>query len=255
MIIGLASCQKVIDVNLNDSDPQYVINGNVTDQPGPYTVRVSRSANFNNTNNFPAVTGVLVTITDVTAGVTDTLADNNDGYYKTKSLTGIPGHLYKLYIKADSREFTATSTMPMPVSLDSVYTEHSVFNGEDIFAVPVYTDPITQGNWYRVSQTVNHVPVKGGDVRDDEVTNGHTAKFPYYYDTDDASGNPKIHAGDSVFMTLQSIDHDVYEFYRTLQDTQDQNSSSLSNPLTNIKGGALGYFSAASQRTKGILVK
>jgi len=51
-IVLLTSCQKVIDVNLNDSDPHYIIEGNVTDQAGPYTVRISRSINFSDLNTF-----------------------------------------------------------------------------------------------------------------------------------------------------------------------------------------------------------
>ena len=252
--VGLVSCQKVIDVNLNSADPQYVVEANVNDQPGPYTVRITRSANFSDDNNFPAVSGAFVTIKDVTAGVTDTLSDAGAGSYKTHTLNGITGHTYQLYIKVNGREFAASSTMPEAVSLDTVYTERSVFGGDDLFAVPVYTDPIRQGNRYRISQTVNRIPVKGGDVRSDEVTNGQKAKFPYYYDTDDKSGNPKIKSGDSVFMTLQSIDLGVYEFYRTLEDTREQNSPSLSNPLTNISGGALGYFCASANRTMGVKI-
>ncbi|MEJ0102288.1 MAG: hypothetical protein WDO19_06950 [Bacteroidota bacterium] len=35
----LYSCTKVVDINLNDSSPQVVIEGNVTNAPGPYYVR------------------------------------------------------------------------------------------------------------------------------------------------------------------------------------------------------------------------
>jgi len=60
----------------------------------------------------------------------------------------MPGHQYDLYIKVGGHEFTASSIMPSAVDMDSVYTERSASGGDDLFAVPVYTDPIATGNCY-----------------------------------------------------------------------------------------------------------
>ena len=254
-IATMASCQKVIDVDLNSSDPQYIIEGNITDMPGPYSVKLSRSANFSERNNFPAVSGAVIAIQDVTAGIMDTLKEQLPGQYITLKISGVPGHTYSLYVKAGDKVFTATSTMPQPVMLDSVGIEKSYFGDNEYFPVPIYRDPTGEGNRYRVSGSVNHQAIKEWDVRSDEVTDGQTARFPLYYDTNDNSGNPVIKKGDSVFMSLQTIDSAVYEFYRTLQDTKDQNASALSNPITNIKGGAMGYFSAGAVNTKGTIAR
>lgn len=251
-LISAASCQKVINVDLNSSDPQYMIEGNVTDKSGPQTISITRSVNFSSTNQFPAVSGAVVTLTDETSGIADTLDEKTPGIYQTTVIPGIPDHTYSLYIRVNGKTFTATSVMPQPVAVDSIKTEKSVFGGNELYAVPYYTDPLTKGNSYRLTQSVNRVPVKGWDVRTDDVTNGQVSKFPLYYDTDN---NPKIAVGDSVFITLQTIDKNVYEFYRTLEQTMDQNSTSQANPISNIKGGALGYFSASTIRETGALIK
>ncbi len=248
------SCQKVIDVNLNDSDPHYIVEANINDGPGPDTVKITRSVNFSNTNTFPAVSGAVVTIKDATAGMTDTLQELTPGNYTTHLLTGVPGHTYELYIIADNHVFTATSYMPQPVLLDTIEIQKAVFGGDDLYPVPIYTDPSTQGNRYHITASVNRVPIKDWVVRSDEVTNGQTSRFPFYYDAGDDSGNPKIKPGDSVFVNLQTIDSAVYEYYRTLDDTRQQSAAALSNPVSNIKGGALGYFNAGPIRTKGIKV-
>jgi hypothetical protein len=253
--VALTSCQKVINVDLNGSSPQYVIEGNVTDQGDTQKVKITRSVNFSDRNTFPEATGAFVTVRDATSGELDTLEEATPGMYINTKLAGIPGHSYELFIKVDGREFTSTSIMPDPVSIDSILTEKSVFGGSDLFAVPYYLDPMTKGNYYKLTQSVNHKAVKGYDIRSDEVVNGQVSKFPLYYDTDNDSGNPKIHPGDSVSVSLQTIDRNVYEFYRTLQETIDQNSAALANPLTNIKGGALGYFSASAVSIKSTLVK
>ena len=144
------SCQKVIHIDLNSSSPQYVIEGNVTNLGGIDSVKISRSVNFDQDNTFPAVSGAVVTITDSNAGVTDTLREQMAGMYITTTLPGIPGHTYKLYIKADNRIFTAASTMPAPVTLDSLYTEVAGAFRKNISLVPVYTDPAMKGNYYQV---------------------------------------------------------------------------------------------------------
>jgi len=48
----------------------------------------------------------------------------------------------------------------------------------------------------------------------------------------------------------------VYKYWYSLNDgaTGTGQSASPANPVTNISGGALGYFSAQTVRTKGIKV-
>ena len=58
------SCQKVIDVDLNSSSPHIVIEGYISDQPGPYWVRISQTVNYNQPNTFPPVSGATVTLSD-----------------------------------------------------------------------------------------------------------------------------------------------------------------------------------------------
>lgn len=252
---AMTSCQKVISVDLNSADPQYIVEGNITDMSGPYTVKLGRSVNFSAGNTFPEVSGATVVITDVTAGINDTLVSDAPGIYKTTKIMGVPGHTYTLYVGVDNHVFSAKSSMPSPVMIDSVEIEKSVFGGEDLYPVPVYQDPPGVRNRYRISITVNKVPVNDWDVREDAVTDGQVARFPFYYDNGKNSGNPSIKVGDSVAVYLQTIDSAVYEYYRTLADTKQQNAAALSNPISNVKGGALGYFSAGAVNVKSTLVK
>src|SRR6185312_12747178 len=76
--VGLGACTKVIDLKVHNSSPVYVIEGNVTDEAGPYTVRVSQTVGFYAGNQYPGVSGAMVTIADG-AGHKDQLTDNGDG--------------------------------------------------------------------------------------------------------------------------------------------------------------------------------
>ena len=42
----LSSCKKVVQLNLNSSLPHIVIQGDIYDHVGPYTIQISRSVNF-----------------------------------------------------------------------------------------------------------------------------------------------------------------------------------------------------------------
>jgi len=246
LVITFCSCQKVINVNLGSTPPAYVVVGNITDQPGPYTVTITKSVNFDQDNVFPGVHGATVYITDVTAGLTDTLSEFVTGMYQTHILTGTPGHVYKMNIITSNQNFTATSTMPQPVALDSVYTQTSIFGG-DTDVVPMYKDPVGLGNFYHLLLTIEDSVSTEIYLHNDEISDGEEVKQPL-------RNNIKVLPGNTITVELQCIDSGVYQYYNNLQQTEQQNSATPANPQSNVKGGALGYFSAHTVRKKSITV-
>jgi len=245
LLAAFSACKKVIQVNLNSTSPLYVVQGNVINQPGPYLVSITKTVNFDQDNVFPPVDGAIVVITDVTAGTTDTLKELTSGNYYTTITNGIPGHTYKLYINASGNIFTATCTMPQPVTLDSLYTQAALF-GSHQDVVPVYTDPPALGNYYFFQMYRNDTLVNDIYIRNDMLINGQVIKQPL--------NGGDIISGDSVTLYLQCIDSSMYQYYYSLQQTENQNAATPANPLSNITGGALGYFSANTLSGKEIVV-
>ncbi len=248
VLIGFCSCQKVIQVHLNDSSSKYVVEGNVTDQPGPYLVKITRSINFDQDNVFPTVSGATVVVTDKTTGQIDTLKEATPGSYQTSIVTGISGHIYQLYVNVSNNVFTAVSTMPAPVSLDSLYIEPSSRMSGSPLLVPVYTDPVEKGNNYHFAVFVNDTETNDVYVRNDDLINGQVITRPL--------NNPskKLNTGDIAVVYLECIDSAIYQYYFTLQQSTNQNSASPANPTSNITGGCLGYFSAHTSSMKSIVV-
>lgn len=242
-----SSCEKVINVKLNNSTPVIIIEGQISTDPGPYVVTVIESKNFSENNDFPGRSDAVVVVKDLTAGNQETFSYTSKGAYRSSAIKGVAGHAYLLTVTVGGKVYTATSTIPaVKVKLTSLGTQRFSLDADKIFIVPGFTDPVGKGNYYRLRQWINDVPVKGSFVRNDDATDGRTYDTPIYYDTDDAVGNPLVHNGDKITVELQSIDKPVYDYYRTLNTTVDQNSSSPSNPLTNIAGGALGVFNACN---------
>ena len=66
MALTFHSCEEVIEVDLNDATPELLIEANVSDSTGPYTVRVSMTVGFNQVNNFQGVDLSLIHISEPT---------------------------------------------------------------------------------------------------------------------------------------------------------------------------------------------
>lgn len=72
---------KVINVDLNSSSPKILIEGSISDQPGPYIVSLSQTIDFDQDNTFPPVIWAGVIIGD-DAGNIDTLNEVRPGKYQ-----------------------------------------------------------------------------------------------------------------------------------------------------------------------------
>jgi hypothetical protein len=250
-ITAFCSCKKVIHVDLNSSSPRYVVEGNVTNQAGPYLVSITQSVNFDQLNVAPAVSGAIVLVTDNNTGQVDSLAETTPGNYYTHSITGTPGHTYKLYISVANNVFTASSTMPQPVLLDSLYPLQSSF-GNNYSIVPVYTNNSNNGSYYHFSESRNDTQTSAIFIRKGSTeVSGVISQSLNGGGGGGGSSNSSLTDGDVVTIDMQCIDSAVYQYYSTLQQTNNQNSATPANPISNISGGALGYFSAhtSSERT------
>src|SRR3978361_2204612 len=97
LLLFLSSCTKVIDVNLNNASKKYVIEGTITDEPGYCQVKITQTVNFSDPNNFPAVSGAIVTVSD-NNGTPVTLAETSAGIYQTGDINGTIAHHYTLSV-------------------------------------------------------------------------------------------------------------------------------------------------------------
>ncbi|UII29600.1 DUF4249 domain-containing protein [Fulvivirga ulvae] len=239
----LSSCEKEISIDLNSSDSQVVIDGSITDTPGPYYVRITRSVNFNDANDYPPITDAMVIISD-DQGTTDTLTEASAGVYQTSKIVGTPGNTYFLSIAALQKNYFATSTMPLKVNLDSLKFEPlSTPGGEDFYSVlPIFKDPATSGNNYRFLLTINGEAEDSYLVDNDIIGNGLVNKRPIF------SPDAEIESGDTVKVEMRCIDLAAYTYFYTLSQITDGGpggGTTPSNPPNNITGDdALGVFSA-----------
>jgi hypothetical protein len=246
-LLLLASCTKVISVNLNNANPNIVIEGNVNNGPGPYQVKLTQTVNFSDPNFFPPVTGAAVQITDATAGYTDSLTETLPGTYTTNNLAqGVPGHQYQLFVSTNGQTFTASSTMPLPVTLDSLsFYSSTIFGNNRTNAVVNYQDPAGIANYYTYTEYVNGRQVDRTFVFSDRLSDGKYVHVQLFNDS-------AINAGDIVRVEMHCVDNPVWQYFNTLGQAKGNNSQSITpaNPVSNISNNALGYFSAQTIQVK-----
>ena len=256
-ILLSVSCRKVIDVDIEGVEPVFVVEAVITDQPGDSRVLLSTTKDVSENNQFPAVSGATVTVTD-DVGVVTTFFEDSAGTYTAPGLTGVIGRKYSLIIVANGKTFTAESTMPAKVNMDTLFISDEILFGDNRKLANInYQDPPGKGQCYRYVQYINGRKTETIFANNDDYIDGKYVEAKLWYLTeDDDAEEEKIKTGDTVRLDLQCIDQAVYKFWFSLNQSATGNSQSASpaNAVTNITGGALGYFSAHSVQTMSLVV-
>ena len=253
--ISLFSCQKVIDVDLNEAAPRLVIEGNITPEPGRNKVYLSTSGGYFDNSAVQPVENGIVKITDEN-GNTEILEETSPGTYYSHTLAGTVDTEYAIEVIVDGQVFAGSDFLPPAVPIDSLDYEIDDFTrpGSDEIVYNILltlSDPVETENYYRIVTYVNGELVYGGfspyRVLDDELINGLTFTLTI-------RGTEAL-LGDTVVVELQSIGFNTYEYFSTLNDALSDGGlgSTPYNPITNLDNGALGYFGAYSV-TRGAIV-
>ena len=251
-VLLFSSCQKVIPIDLNSAAPKYVIEGDINNGSDPCRIKITKTRNFSDDNYFEGIEKAVVTISD-NAGTEVTVPYTKDGVYETTAITGIPGRTYNLTVKIGNETFSSSSLMPYPVNMDTLYSYDFIGFGDTIKMANVeYQDPVGIKIYYRFVLTLNHEVKESIYISDDQFNDGKIGtQYINYFSDDDKT----IELNDSVDIEMQCIDASVYNFFFTLAQTISQSAAAPTNPISNISGGALGYFSAHTVQRRKIQIQ
>jgi hypothetical protein len=255
LIFYAISCTKVVNINLNSSAPRLIIEGGISDQPASCIVKLSKSVNFDEPNTFPHVSGASVIISD-DLGNKATLFENKPGSYFNVTLEGIPGRTYTLTVASEGKTYTAVSTMPDPVAIDTISQDSFTMgfgSGTKVKFVRIqYSDPKGIENYYRFveennGKLSNSIYTDNDILRDGNIVNQEIVHI-----------DPSLQTGDRVVIYLYTIDKQVFNYFEQLRQITEGyggQTATPANPVSNLTNGALGYFSANAIRSKSIVIK
>lgn len=236
----LTGCTKTLDLKLRAADPQIVIQGNITSQGPPYYIKINKTVAFEAPNDYPAVSGAIVSVLDSNDNKIDYFTQvGTGGYYVSYNLYGQIGHTYKLSVKVDGKEYTARSTMPGFVAIQELsFVETKILNQTRNLPQITFVDPAMDANYYVFTLLVNNVPYKAFYALSDRLTDGNIITQQLYMDSS------YIQKNDVVTVVLASVDKNVYNYFNVLQSNSGASATTPSNPPSNISNGAYGYFAA-----------
>ncbi|MFZ2900998.1 MAG: DUF4249 domain-containing protein [Saprospiraceae bacterium] len=144
-------CADPFTPELEGSDQLLVVEGTITNAPGPYFVKLSSTTAIEHPFPLP-VKGATVVLSEQD-GPAETLTETEPGTYATSAwgIQGEAGKKYKIAILLpDGREYeSAYEEIPQPEAIDSVYAE------VDSRTDPAYTYPL-RGYQFYLDASVQH---------------------------------------------------------------------------------------------------
>ena len=252
-IIVSFGCQKVLNINIKNSNAKIVIDGVITDGMGPYFVTVSRATDINLAAQYSIKDNAKIYIWD-DFGQRDTLIKIKNGVYQTVALRGIIGRTYHIEVHIDNKIYTASNKIPNKINLDQIELDSLSFNGINIYSIiPKFTDPLSTGNFYRFVQKINDTLDNTIYLLSDNTNNGLVNKTPLI----SINAAIRIKRKDSVRVEMQCINKEEFEYFSTLSQQTNfgiNANTAPSNPKTNFNGDVLGFFSCHSSEFKSIRV-
>jgi hypothetical protein len=166
--LWLAACLVVSCVTEFQPDavsipPSLIVEGQITDQPGPYTVKLTRTADYSYKSLNLLETGATVIISD-NVGNQETLKESSGGTYQTSigGIRGVAGRSYKLTVqtKTGKRYESEAELLKVAPPILKLYYEYTKESGgltpakNQGWNVYIDTkDPEESGNFYRWNWT------------------------------------------------------------------------------------------------------
>ncbi len=158
MLVVMASCVTPFEADFKDQPNAVVVQGFISNEPGPYVIQLVRPANYSFAGYSVGIKNAKVFITDDTGLREDLVETTNSGQYKTKSLQGVIGRSYVVHFEVDGKTYESRAEKILDVQpIERIYEEP--YNGIDpatnrsrqmgwkIFIDS--QDPAESGNYYR----------------------------------------------------------------------------------------------------------
>lgn len=264
-LLSLLGCEDVIQIDLNSIDPQIVLEANISDDSSVSTLKITQSTDYYTPGIYNGIEGAVVTISDED-GNSAIMNDVQNGDYKTDLIIGKSNTEYSVVVELDGKTYSANSFMPKKTEIDSLSIENAPNRpggdkGKDRFILHIhFQDEINVTNYYSFKIIANNIALPGFYTFNDKYSDGKEIDARIFIDTE----NIDVSIGDMVSVELQSINEDVYYFYKTANGVnasgsarggQPQSTSvAPTNPVTNWSNKALGYFSAYATSQKNIVI-
>lgn len=252
--LAIGSCQKVIDLKIDDSEQKVVIEAELAEGSNSFNVLVSHSTLYNSLSSSSPIENATVVLTD-DQGLSIPIPNAGNGVY-SELINAMVGRTYTLSVQVDGTTYVASSTMKDDIQLDDLpttYISDPAFGGDPGTRVKyLFTDPANISNFYRIRYSLN------GIVQNDASD--------LLYVNDNLNDGQQVsrvvtrklfQSGQTIDVEFIHIDEATYDYLYTLGDIIGSSysaSAAPSNPVTNWSNGAIGVFSAYNIDSMSVVI-
>lgn len=257
----LAMCEKELDLNFPVTDPELVVEGWIENGQIAQVILSHSAPYFSkiDSNNIMQFAEKYAKVTLLSGSESEilTLKPNEDYFppyvYKSVDLKGESRSAYSIEIISDGDTITATTTIPDPVELDSVWFETDPGMGNKGRLWVRLTDDGSKVNYYRLLYKR-----KGKDSKytatnlsafSDVMINGRTAEMGFLRGISSLisiEDDNYFETGDTILVKFCTMDEAQFKFWNVYQSKilASANPLATSNVQlqSNVKGG-LGIWS------------
>lgn len=250
--ILLLSCEKVVDVELEESAPRLVIEASLLwddpERPNPLFVQLSTTAPYFDTET-PAVQDAVVRVFN-DLGDSYVFEETEPGLYRHDGFVPNSEVNYELEVNHENELYSATESFVASPGIDAITQDNQGgFSGDEIEIKVFYTDPPGKGDQYlfRFLYGDGELSVR---VSEDDLTDGNQNSA--------SLSDEDLASGQEVHIELQGISRGYYEYMNILTSQAGQGGGPFQTQPSTIRGNivnttnfdnfAFGYF-RLSQRT------
>ena len=236
----LSSCEDVIQLDLETTESQVVIEATLNASSQTATVLISRTNDFYENKEPDQVSGAIITLTSG-KGITYKFSEASPGIYVAENVMVSSEEVFHIAVEVENTLYEATTTVPSAANLKEITQSDfptGPFGDEGaILLSAIWDDPAGTENFYRIRTYVNN----------DFQANSYTLL------TDNIRGDGEVittsiqkrfDKNTTVTVELLSTDKAYYDYFFQVASlaSEGANSSTPYNPIGNFSNDALGYF-------------
>ncbi|MDT0688319.1 DUF4249 domain-containing protein [Salegentibacter sp. F188] len=258
VIFLLFSCEEVVEIDLEESEPRLVIDASIKwikgTQGNVQFIRLTTTAPYYQ-DEVPPVTNARVEIKDE-QGEIYVFDHTENGIYQIIDFKPVIGMQYQLSVAYNDQLYIATERLVPVVDIDFVeQTSGGGFAGDEIEVKAYYTDPADEENFYFFSFEDERTTF---EIYEDQFNNGNQI-FGYYSDED-------LEPGEEISIEMAGISRAYYEYLFVLRAQIGTNSggpfetkpATLKGNIvnqTNQENYSLGYFRLSEVDTTNYVIE
>ncbi|MFD0975162.1 DUF4249 family protein [Salinimicrobium gaetbulicola] len=228
-LAGFYSCEEVVDVDLEQSEPRLVIEasllwdkeaGNAQQQ----VIKLTTTAPYFDTE-IPPATGAEVSVS-TPDGKDFIFEEISPGIYRSEDMPVFKDGNYELSIFYNDQLYTSTESYYSVSNLEEVLQENDGgFSGDDTEFRLFYTDPAGIENFYLFRFFHDDLALQ---IYSDEFTDGNKS-FAFFSDDD-------LEPGDEVGFEIQGISEGFYEYLFILRSQAGTAGGPFQTQPTIVRG-------------------